>query len=423
MEAITSDAGLLQQKTNVAIQQLGISEAPLSVPSYYNKSTNVNEKSNGTNTIVSPSFAQVSPPLPTPPLKELLQIQTTAATAITRTTTDMSTSDINQIEPKYFKDLRTVDADISKACSVLSSLYEFTAPELLKDDNSFGCYHCTKLHMQQRGEDIVALVLAQGDKRDIEEIAKALGHPNEDPLNFRKKSHSDIMFDENNDDKENVSEEHTNSEFFDNLHDEVAKGIEQRYDETKSSEKENSCDDVGKSSLSFELIPKNDAKIDTVSQNRCSNTEILKLRQSKQQNLLTNSNVKLLLRTATKQYLIKKAPKILTLHLKRFMQLDDGLQKINTHVSFPEILDLSPFATAENKNLPLKYTLYGVVEHIGGLTGGHYIAYVRNKGSLHSDDSVEQNWFYFSDTTFRKATFDEVQNSQAYLLFYERNES
>jgi hypothetical protein len=147
MEAITSDAGLLQQKTNVAIQQLGISEAPLSVPSYYNKSTNVNEKSNGTNTIVSPSFAQVSPPLPTPPLKELLQIQTTAATAITRTTTDMSTSDINQIEPKYFKDLRTVDADISKACSVLSSLYEFTAPELLKDDNSFGCYHCTKLHM------------------------------------------------------------------------------------------------------------------------------------------------------------------------------------------------------------------------------------------------------------------------------------
>lgn len=231
------------------------------------------------------------------------------------------------------------------------------------------------------------------------------------------------MFDENNDDKENVSEEHTNSEFFDNLHDEVAKGIEQRYDETKSSEKENSCDDVGKSSLSFELIPKNDAKIDTVSQNRCSNTEILKLRQSKQQNLLTNSNMKLLLRTATKQYLIKKAPKILTLHLKRFMQLDDGLQKINTHVSFPEILDLSPFATAENKNLPLKYTLYGVVEHIGGLTGGHYIAYVRNKGSLHSDDSVEQNWFYFSDTTFRKATFDEVQNSQAYLLFYERNES
>jgi hypothetical protein len=98
-----------------------------------------------------------------------------------------------------------------------------------------------------------------------------------------------------------------------------------------------------------------------------------------------NSTVKLLARTASKQYLIKKPPKILTIHLKRFMQLEDHLQKIDIHVSFPTMLDLTPFATSEAQNLRLKYNLYGVVEHSGGLSGGHYVAYVRTKRSTDSE--------------------------------------
>jgi hypothetical protein len=97
-----------------------------------------------------------------------------------------------------------------------------------------------------------------------------------------------------------------------------------------------------------------------------------------QQTTQSNQLIHLLQRAATKQYLIKRAPKILTLHLKRFMQLGDNLQKISLFVSFPEILDLSAFTTADNKDSSLKYKLYGVVKHSGELTGGHYTAYVRN---------------------------------------------
>ncbi len=41
--------------------------------------------------------------------------------------------------------------------------------------------------------------------------------------------------------------------------------------------------------------------------------------------------------------LVEKAPPILTLHLKRFIQHGRRLQKNNKYVSFPALLDMSPF--------------------------------------------------------------------------------
>ncbi len=46
---------------------------------------------------------------------------------------------------------------------------------------------------------------------------------------------------------------------------------------------------------------------------------------------------------ATKQMLVEKAPPILTLHLKRFIQHGRRLQKNNKYLSFPALLDMSPF--------------------------------------------------------------------------------
>ena len=91
--------------------------------------------------------------------------------------------------------------------------------------------------------------------------------------------------------------------------------------------------------------------------------------------------VPLLRRTATKQFLFKRQPEIVTLHVKRFMQTHNGFQKLSTFVEFPAILDITPFLseTSDEQEKGYKYKLYGIVSHSGGLNSGHYVAYVRNR--------------------------------------------
>ena len=52
---------------------------------------------------------------------------------------------------------------------------------------------------------------------------------------------------------------------------------------------------------------------------------------------------------ATKQLLIEKPPPLFTLHLKRFIQNGRRLRKNNRHVSFPTVLDISPFCVDDCK--------------------------------------------------------------------------
>ena len=103
------------------------------------------------------------------------------------------------------------------------------------------------------------------------------------------------------------------------------------------------------------------------------------------------------------------------------------------------------------------YSLYGVVEHSGRLTGGHYTAYVKvrpgsnklqdflHRTDLHSNQlrnvlaAVEQarlnstpsepeepeaippgKWYYISDSRVSEVNESNVLRCQAYLLFYER---
>ncbi|KAH6927269.1 hypothetical protein HPB50_001230 [Hyalomma asiaticum] len=112
---------------------------------------------------------------------------------------------------------------------------------------------------------------------------------------------------------------------------------------------------------------------------------------------------------ASLQLQVFEAPRILTLHLKRFQQ-GATLRKVQKHVPFPVELDLTPFCCkdAEMKT-PATYILYGVVEHAGRMTGGHYTAYVRGAGG---------GWFHASDSRVVPATQQKVLASQAYLLFY-----
>ncbi|XP_075980103.1 ubiquitin specific protease 16/45 isoform X2 [Anticarsia gemmatalis] len=177
---------------------------------------------------------------------------------------------------------------------------------------------------------------------------------------------------------------------------------------------------------------------------------------------------------ATKRFLVSSPPAILILHLKRF-QIGPRcmFRKMSKHVDFPTILDLAPFCAMDKvRKLPnvmkgqneLLYSLYGIVEHSGGMHGGHYVAYVKVRGPVragdprwwflpksgnatlaaagsgdneHESDSdlsgyesgegpapaaeaPPGKWYYVSDSMVSEVSEDKVLRAQAYLLFYER---
>ncbi|KAM6446526.1 ubiquitin carboxyl-terminal hydrolase 16 isoform 1-T2 [Liasis olivaceus] len=142
---------------------------------------------------------------------------------------------------------------------------------------------------------------------------------------------------------------------------------------------------------------------------------------------------------AKKQMLISLAPPILTLHLKRFQQAGYNLQKVNKHITFPEVMDLAPFCSIKCKSVTegtskVLYSLYGIVEHSGTMRSGHYTAYVKTRtvtsqlsdlvhGKIQQTSesvSSRRQWFHISDTHVQAVSISRVLKSQAYLLFYER---
>lgn len=129
-------------------------------------------------------------------------------------------------------------------------------------------------------------------------------------------------------------------------------------------------------------------------------------------------------RAAMRRILISKAPPVLTINLNRFSQDSHGrYKKLKGHVRFKEMLDIQPFMDPRCKETNNTiYHLVGVVEHLGTMTGGHYIAYVRAAkiGGRQQQSSGLKSWFYASDGQVREASLEEVLNCEAYILFYER---
>ena len=88
-------------------------------------------------------------------------------------------------------------------------------------------------------------------------------------------------------------------------------------------------------------------------------------------------------REATKQLSLWRLPHILIIQLKRFsfknLLYRDKIEKL---IKFPiNNLDLSKYCCPENENRNAKqkclYDLFGVVNHYGGMFGGHYTAFAR----------------------------------------------
>lgn len=65
---------------------------------------------------------------------------------------------------------------------------------------------------------------------------------------------------------------------------------------------------------------------------------------------------------------------------------------------------------AEYRNTEPEYELYAISNHYGGLGGGHYTAYAKNR----------DKWFEFNDSSVSSASESDLKGSGAYMLFYRR---
>ena len=126
------------------------------------------------------------------------------------------------------------------------------------------------------------------------------------------------------------------------------------------------------------------------------------------------------LQEAEKRMKIKRLPKVLALHLKRFKYTEDlqRLQKLFHRVVYPYHLRL--FNTTDDAEDPDRlYELYAVVVHIGGGPyHGHYVAIIKTQ---------DRGWLLFDDENVEPVDKSYVRNffgdrpglACAYVLFYQ----
>jgi ubiquitin carboxyl-terminal hydrolase 1 len=153
-------------------------------------------------------------------------------------------------------------------------------------------------------------------------------------------------------------------------------------------------------------------------------------------------------RMSSKQVMLAKPPKILTLHISRSAFLNTGaIYKNSCQLLFPEYLDVSPFSTNgtlhTQPNLPIStpvqqrkggyfYRLMSVVVHYGSHSFGHFVAFKRRiyadqckchqcSGAASEQEvwKCQNSWYRISDTKVDGCSLDDVLRSNPYMLLYE----
>ncbi|KAF8202403.1 ubiquitin carboxyl-terminal hydrolase 4 [Pholiota molesta] len=138
-------------------------------------------------------------------------------------------------------------------------------------------------------------------------------------------------------------------------------------------------------------------------------------------------------RRASKKLSLARLPPVLMVHLKRFEANGRFSDKIDTFVDFPmKSLDLTNYMPpplppgADKSQLngglpmspedprtqlpPYRYDLYGVTNHYGNLSSGHYTAFIASRGG----------WMYCDDSSVKPVDPKQVVGQKAYVLFYKR---
>ena len=129
-------------------------------------------------------------------------------------------------------------------------------------------------------------------------------------------------------------------------------------------------------------------------------------------------------KSQTCQIELWRLPDILVVHLKRFYNERNYLNKIDSLIKFPiKNLNMSTLMLNSKKNSGLciknsennfLYDLFAVVNHNGSISSGHYTTYCLNE---------DEKWLFFDDDkTFllNKDIEEEIVSNKAYILFYKR---
>jgi ubiquitin carboxyl-terminal hydrolase 1 len=158
---------------------------------------------------------------------------------------------------------------------------------------------------------------------------------------------------------------------------------------------------------------------------------------------------------STKQVMFAKPPKCLCLHISRSAFHSSGAVYKNTcQVTFPEILDLTPYCTNSdlkvNPDMPMsspsehlsgtdtrqhkyQYKLMSTIVHYGSHNFGHFIAYKRrlercgcrscinitHKNPGTSTTSTQHDWYRLSDEKVDTCSVQDVLKANPYMLIYE----
>jgi hypothetical protein len=112
---------------------------------------------------------------------------------------------------------------------------------------------------------------------------------------------------------------------------------------------------------------------------------------------------------AVKSFSVCREPPILILHLARFVQIGAVQGKLDAPIAYPDVLDFAPLL-ARPGDTAVNYRLFGVVEHYGTLSAGHYVAICWVEG--------QRKWMCFNDSGVRPAL--SAASPRAYILFYRR---
>lgn len=94
------------------------------------------------------------------------------------------------------------------------------------------------------------------------------------------------------------------------------------------------------------------------------------------------------------------SPTILVLNLKRWIHYT---KKNNSTIQLEDTLDMSKYSDSETK-----YELFGIINHIGNIFGGHYYSFIKKGGQ----------WFEMNDNEIKKIS--QIVRPSNYCLFYKK---
>ena len=122
--------------------------------------------------------------------------------------------------------------------------------------------------------------------------------------------------------------------------------------------------------------------------------------------LCENCNIKT---TFTKELKIERLPEYLIIVFKRFKFISKYFTKIESLITFPfEYLKLDNYLMQKNKKNK-KYDLFGVINHIGSMSKGHYYCSIKQ----------ENKWIRYEDSYVIED--DDINVSNVYILVYKAN--